>query len=111
MGSDFDKFKWEMNDELKTGKLLHFSEPEILSAETDYKYFNIEEQFFNLFNKKDLANIKKNGKKQVIEAAKKSHLPKVAADQMKILLIEVLYSKNWQIENPSLISQKELLIN
>ncbi|SFI16891.1 Protein of unknown function [Halpernia frigidisoli] len=110
VGYDFDKFKWEINDELKTVKLLYFPEPEILSTETDYKYYNIEEQFFNLFSKDDLANIQQNGKKQVIEAAKKSHLPQVAADQMKMLLIELLQGKNWQIENPSLISQKELMV-
>lgn len=111
VGYDFDKFKWEINDELKTVKLLHFPEPEILSTETDYKYYNIEEQFFNLFSKDDLANIQQNGKKQVIEAAKNSHLPQVAADQMRTLLTELLQGKNWQIENPALISQKELLIN
>lgn len=110
VGYDFDKFKWEINDELKTVKLLYFPEPEILSTETDYKYYNIEEQFFNLFSKDDLANIQQNGKKQVIEAAKKSHLPQVAADQMRMLLTELLQGKNWQIENPALISQKELMV-
>lgn len=110
VGYDFEKFKWEINDELKTVKLVHFPEPEILSTETDYKYYNIEEQFFNLFSKDDLAKIQQNGKKQVIEAAKKSHLPQVAADQMRTLLTELLSGKNWQIENPSLISQKELLV-
>lgn len=111
VGFDFDKFKWEINNELKTVKLLHFPEPEILSTETDYKYYNFEEQFYNLFSKDDLSKIQQNGKKQVIEAAKKSHLPQVATDQMKMLLTELLQGKNWQIENASLISQKELLIN
>lgn len=110
IGFDFDKFKWEINNETKTVKLVHFPEPEILSTETDYKYYNIEEQFFNLFSKDDLANIQQNGKKQVIEAAKKSHLPQVATEQMRTLLTELLQGKNWQIENPTLISQKELLI-
>lgn len=111
VGFDFDKFKWEINNELKTVKLLHFPEPEILSTETDYKYYNFEEQFYNLFSKDDLSKIQQNGKKQVIEAAKKSHLPQVATDQMKMLLTELLQGKNWRIENASLISQKELLIN
>ncbi|MBC7556662.1 MAG: DUF4230 domain-containing protein [Chryseobacterium sp.] len=75
VGYNFDKFKWKSNDDLKTIKLVHFPEPEILSTETDYKYYNIEEQFFNLFSKDDLPNIQQNGKKQVIESTKKSHLP------------------------------------
>ncbi len=80
---------------------------EILSTETDYKYYNIEEQFFNLFSKDDLAKIQQNGKRQVIEAAKKSHLPEVAAEQMRMLLTELLETKNFFLENPSKISESK----
>ncbi len=105
VGYDFEKFKWEVDQENRKVKLLEFPAPEILSTETDYKYYNIEEQFFNLFSKDDLAKIQENGKRQVIEAAKNSNLPQVAAEQMRMLLTELLQTKNFMLENPSKISE------
>ncbi len=106
VGYDFEKFQWEVDEENRKVKLLNFPDPEILSTETDYKYYNIEEQFFNLFSKDDLAKIQQNGKRQVIEAAKKSHLPEVAAEQMRTLLTELLAGKNFFLENANVISSK-----
>ena len=105
VGYDFEKFKWEVDEQNRKVRLLEFPAPEILSTETDYKYYNIEEQFFNLFSKDDLAKIQENGKKQVIEAAKKSHLSEVAAEQMRMLLSELLETKNFILENPSKITE------
>lgn len=93
VGYDFEKFKWQIDEQNRTVKLVDFPAPEIISTETDYKYYNIEEQFFNLFSKDDLAKVQQNSKQQVIEAAKKSHLPEVAAEQMRTLLTELLGRK------------------
>ena len=111
VGYDFEKFRWEVDEENRKVRLLNFPPPEILSTETDYKYYNIEEQFFNLFSKDDLAKIQQNGKRQVIEAAKKSHLPEVAAEQMRMLLTELLNGKNFILENPAKISETKNQIN
>ena len=111
VGYDFEKFKWEVDEQNRKVKLLNFPAPEILSTETDYKYYNIEEQFFNLFSKDDLAKVQQNGKQQVIEAAKKSHLPEVAAEQMRTLLTELLAGKNFVLENPAKISETKNLID
>ena len=105
VGYDFEKFQWEVDSDNKKVKLLHFPPPEILSTETDYKYYNIEEQIYNLFSREDLENIQKNSKNLVIEAAKKSHLPEVAAEQMKMLLTELLGTKNYELENPFAITE------
>ena len=111
VGYDFEKFQWEVDEVNRKVKLLNFPAPQILSTETDYKYYNIEEQFFNLFSKDDLAKIQQNGKKQVIEAAKKSHLPEVAAEQMRTLLTEILGGKNYLLENASAISDSKNFID
>lgn len=110
IGYDFEKFQWEVDEQNRKVKLLNFPAPEILSTETDYKYYNIEEQFFNLFSKEDLSKIQQNSKKQVIEAAKKSHLPEVAAEQMRMLLTELLNTKNFMLENASVISERKNFI-
>ncbi len=104
VGYDFEKLKWEVDEITRKVRLTEFPAPEILSTETDYKYYNIEEQFFNLFSKDDLANIQLNSKKQIIEAASKSHLPEVAAEQMRTLMTELLSSKNFELENSTVIT-------
>ena len=111
VGYDFEKFQWEVDEQNRKVRLLNFPAPEILSTETDYKYYNIEEQFFNLFSKDDLSKIQQNSKQQVIEAAKKSHLPEVAAEQMRTLLTELLAGKNFLLENPAKISDSKNLID
>lgn len=111
VGYDFEKLKWQIDEENRKVKLTHFPAPEILSTEADYKYYNIEEQFFNLFSKDDLAKIQQNSKQQVIEAAKKSHLPEVAAEQMRTLMTELLSSKNFLLENPTAITDAKFIEN
>ncbi len=110
VGYNFEKCVWEMDQTNQKIKLISFPEPEILSIEPDYKYYNFDENIFNLLGREDLTRIQVNGKKQVELAAIKSHLPKIAADQMLTLLTEVVESKNWRLENPHIIydGQKKL---
>ncbi len=93
IGYDFEKCVWETDEANQKIKLVSFPEPEILSIEPDYKYYNFDEGIFNLLNRDDLTRIQANGKKQVELAAIKSHLPKIAADQMRTILTEVVQSK------------------
>ncbi len=112
VGYDFEKCVWEMDETNQKIKLVSFPEPEILSTETDYKYYNFDENLFNLLSREDLTRIQSNGKKQVEMAAIKSHLPKIAADQMRTMLTEVVQSKNWQLENThKIIIANEKLIS
>lgn len=99
IGYDFEKCVWETDEVNQMIKLVSFPQPEIISTEADYKYYNFDENIFNMLGREDLTRIQANGKKQVESAAIKSHLPKIAADQMRMLLTEVVQSKNWQIEN------------
>ncbi len=105
VGFDFEKCEWEMDETNHTIKLLSFPEPQILSIEPDYKYYDFDEGIFNLLNRKDLTLIQANGKKQVEISAIKSHLPRIAAEQMRTILIEVVESKNWHLENTYKITE------
>lgn len=107
VGFDFEKAVWETDEASQKLKLVSFPEPEILSIEPDYKYYNFDENIFNMLGREDLTRIQVNGKKQVEIAAMKSHLPKIAADQMRTLLTEVVQSKNWQLENTYKITEGE----
>lgn len=99
VGYDFSKCEWEADEKTRRIKLVSFPEPEILSIEPDYKYYNFDEGMFNLLNRDDLTRIQSNGKKQVELAALKSDLPRMAAEQMRTMLTEVVQAKQWQLED------------
>lgn len=105
VGYDFEKLSWEKDEVNKKIKLVNFPEAEILSIETDYKYYNMEENIFDMFSREDLSNIQQNGKRQVELAALQSGLPKMAAEQMRTLLTEVLQTEKWVIEDSYKITE------
>ena len=105
VGYNFEKFIWELDETKKKIRLVSFPQPEIISIESDYKYYNFDESIFNLLGRDDLTRIQSNGKKQVEIAAMKSHLPKIAADQMRTMLAEVVQSKDWELENMHKINE------
>jgi hypothetical protein len=105
VGYDFEKCVWEIDEINQKVKMVSFPEPEILSIEPDYLYYNLDEGIFNLLGREDLTKIQANGKKQVEIAAIKSHLPKIAADQMRTILTEVVQSRKWQLEDSYKITE------
>jgi F0F1-type ATP synthase assembly protein I len=105
VGFDFEKCVWEIDEVNQKIKMISFPEPEILSIEPDYLYYNLDEGIFNLLGREDLTKIQANGKKQVEIAAIKSHLPQIAADQMRTILTEVVQSRNWQLEDSYKITE------
>lgn len=98
IGFDFEKFVWETDEQNRKVRLVSFPEPELLSIDTDYNYYSIEEEILYKFTTEDFKNIQTNAKKQIEEAALKSDLSKIAAEQMRMMLTEVIGSKNWQLE-------------
>ncbi len=110
VGYDFEKCVWETDEATQKIKLISFPEPQIISIEPDYKYYNFDENIFNLLGREDLTRIQANGKKQVEVAAMNSNLPKIAADQMRTLLIEVVKSKNWELENTEEITVRRKVL-
>lgn len=105
MGYDVEKCRWEIDEELKRVRLLEFPKPEIFSIETDFNYYYFEDDLFNFIGRSDLQKMQELAKEQVKKAALKSSLVKIAADQMKLLLGEVVAANQWQIENLSLIDE------
>ncbi len=99
VGFDFEKCVWEADEASKSIRLISFPQAELLSVETDYQYYNMENGLFNKFDKDDLTIMQVQGKKQIENAALKSDLPQMAASQMRTVLTEILQSKNWALEN------------
>lgn len=103
VGYDINKCKWEINEEDKVIKLLDFPKPEILSLETDFNYYYFEDDLFNFISRNDLQEIQHLAKDQVKRSVLQSDLLKIAADQMKLLIGEVVSVNNWNVENTELI--------
>jgi Protein of unknown function (DUF4230) len=99
IGFDFEKCIWEFDEEKKVVNIKSFPEPEILAIESDYKYYDMEENLFDRFSRDDLNKIQANGKKQVEISALSGDLPKMASEQMRAILSEVVKSKNWQLSS------------
>lgn len=103
IGYDVNKCQWEIDEVNKQLRLIDFPKPEIFSVETDFDYYYFEDDLFNFIGRKDLQQIQELAKEQVKKAALQSGLMKIAADQMKTLLEEVVTVNNWKMENTALI--------
>ncbi len=101
LGFDFNKCVWEADEENQVLRIIEFPEAEILSMDTDLKYYNMENGLFNKFDKDDYSTIQENIKKQIKEAVKQSDLPQMAQEQMSVLLQEVVDSKHWLLNSES----------
>lgn len=104
IGYDFEKCQWEMDEANKKLRIVSFPEPEILSLEPDFKYYYFEEDLFNFINREDLEKIQIQGKKQVEQAALQSGLKKIAAEQMRTVLTEIVSANQWAISNPEMLT-------
>lgn len=107
VGYDINRCKWEIDEKNKCIRLLSFPKPEVLSLETDFNYYYFEDDLFNFISRNDLQEIQHLAKDQVNKAVLQSDLLKIAADQMKLLIGEVVAVNNWKIENSELIDDYE----
>lgn len=103
IGYDANKCCWEIDEEHREIRLTEFPKPELLSMDTDFNYYYFEDDLFNFIGRKDLQQIQELAKEQVKKAALQSGLMKIAADQMKLLLSEVVTVNNWKLGNSELI--------
>lgn len=98
MGYDFSKLQWEGDEEAKTLKLKKVPKPEILSVHPEITYYNMENGLFNKFGNEDLNKIQTQCIRHIRESALKSDLPTLAAQQATLLIKELGYTNQWQIE-------------
>ncbi len=99
IGFDIEKCKWEIDEAAQKIKLIHVPEPEILSIESDYNYYSLDDEIFYKFSNEDFRRIQDNAKLQVQKAALHSDLPKIAKEQLRTLLPEIIQSKQWKLED------------
>lgn len=98
MGYDFKKIKYNINQNDKVLRITDLGKPEILSVEPTYNYYNIDDGILNKFEPNELNKIQAKGKNQIIKAATQSDLPKMAQEQLQLLLTEFFGQGGWKVE-------------
>ncbi len=89
----------------KTIKLFDFPEPEMLSVDTNFKYYDTKEGWANPFTSKDLTEINREAKQHIIDKIPESGLYREAAKQAlgTIALMEQLVETiGWKLDYDAL---------
>ncbi|RMB59073.1 DUF4230 domain-containing protein [Dokdonia sinensis] len=81
IGFDLTKVKMEADVDKKTIKLYDFPQPEMLSVDTNFKYYNTKEGWANPFTSNDLTEINREAKQHIIDKIPDSGLYMEASKQ------------------------------
>jgi len=108
VGFDFAKVRFR-TPENGTKKLVieSFPQPEVLSIDTDYKFYDIQAGILNHFSSEDYTQILDEAKQAMNERALQSDLPKIANNQIQYMMYQLANSMGWQLQLPE-AEQKEL---
>jgi len=75
-----------------------FPAPEILSIDTDYKFYDIEQGWLNRFHSDDYTAILNEAKQTMNDKAMESDLPRIAGNQVQLMIFQLAASMNWSVE-------------
>jgi hypothetical protein len=101
VGFDMKKIKLRSDTNSKKLMLEYFPEPEILSIETDIKYYDVKGGFFNKFAAKDLSELNKKVKQNIEEKIPDSELllsAKSKALETVKMIEELVSTFGWKLE-------------
>lgn len=107
VGFDFAKMRFQL-PEPGSKKLVveSFPEPEILSIDTDYKFYDIMPGYLNHFSSDDYTRILDEAKQVMHDRAMQSDLPRIANNQIQYMMLQLAMSMGWQLELPNAKQQK-----
>ncbi len=97
VGFDFGRMKVRRDDASRKLIIEEFPQAEVLSIDTDYKFYDIDQGWLNKFNQDDYTNILNDAKKVMQEKALTSDLPKVANRQVGLMMNQLAASMNWEV--------------
>lgn len=98
VGFDFSKMHFRRDHHNRTLVVEQFAEAEILSIDTDYKFYDINQGLLNKFDNEDYTAILVEAKKLMQEKARESDLPKIAQQQIELMMQQLCASAGWQLE-------------
>jgi hypothetical protein len=109
VGFDLSRIKMEAITEKKTIKLTDFPDPEVLSLETDLRYYDKKEGLFNKFDSSDLTEVNTKAKDHVLEKIPESGLLDTARSEAleAVLLVQnIVETIGWSLDYQDLLLSK-----
>lgn len=106
VGYDLSKVKMEAVNENKTIKLTAFPQPEVLSIDTDYKYYDKKDGLFNKFDTSDLTELNSKAKEHVLDKIPQSGLLQTARNealQAVLMMQTIVETIGWKLDYQDLL--------
>jgi hypothetical protein len=103
VGFDFSKMKFSRDEKSKKISIEEFAPAEILSIDTDYKFYDINQGILSKFNNEDYTSILAEAKKMMHEKAMESDLPQIAQNQIKVMMKQLALSMGWELETTDVL--------
>jgi hypothetical protein len=98
VGYDFGKMRIRVADNERKLVIDYFPEPEVLSIDTDYKFYDIEQGWINKFQSEDYTTILNEAKQVMNEKAMQSDLPRIASNQVQLMIFQLAAAMDWKID-------------
>lgn len=105
VGFDLSKIRMESDTAAKKIILTNFPQPELLTVETDFKYYDKREGWANPFTTSDLTDINRDAKKHIVDKIPQSGLIEKARQEAlsTVLLIEkIVETIGWKLDYSAL---------
>ena len=105
VGFDLKQVKIESDLKNKRIVLTHFPKPQLLSIETDFKYYDKQEGWLNPFTSRDLTEINQEAKQFIVDKIPNSGLMESAGQELlsTIALMETLAAAiGWKLDYSAL---------
>lgn len=106
IGFDLTKITMDSDPKSKTIRLTNFPQPQVLSIETDFNYYDKREGWANSFTSEDLTEISRNAKQHIIDKIPESGLMQQARQEalQTIQLMEGLAATiGWKLDYSTLV--------
>lgn len=98
VGFDFGKMRFHVDETTHKMVIDYFPEPEVLSIDTDYKFYDIENGIWNRFSHEDYTNLLVDAKQAMNEKALSGDLPRIANNQIQFMMYQLAASMDWNID-------------
>lgn len=109
VGYDFAKMRFRRDHNSRTLVIEHFADPEIISIDTDYKFYDINQGILNKFDNEDYTAILIEAKKLMQDKAQESELPQIAQKQVQLMMQQLCASSGWQLEHKQMLEPLKII--
>ncbi|MFV8226426.1 DUF4230 domain-containing protein [Christiangramia aquimixticola] len=110
VGFDLSKIRMESDNDHKKIILTNFPQPELLTIETDFKYYDKREGWANPFTTSDLTDINRDAKKTIVDKIPQSGLlDKAKGEALETILLmeKIVETIGWKLDYTALTIETE----